>query len=217
MNGIFITFEGIDGSGKSTQLQMLADYLRSHGIEPVTTREPGGTPLGEKLRQAFLETTDSVSPMAELLAFAADRAQHVEFLVKPSIERGLVVISDRFADATYAYQGAGRGFREDQVLQVIDLATGGLKPDLTLFFDIPVSTALQRMASRDHSLDVKNRMDEETSEFYERVRTAYLKIAKREPNRFVIVDADGPAEEISKQVIANVREVIDRRVNAKAQ
>jgi dTMP kinase len=187
---------------------MLAAYLRLRGVDPVITREPGGTALGEKLRKAFLETTDSISPMAELLAFAADRAQHVEYLIRPSVERGLVVISDRFADATYAYQGAGRGFSEDKVLQVIDLATGGLKPDLTLFFDIPVRTALARMASRDHSMEVKNRMDEETSEFYERVRLAYLGIAQREPERFMVVDATGSTEDIHPRVIAKVDEVI---------
>ena len=208
MNGKFITFEGIDGSGKSTQLQMLDGYLRSQGIDPVITREPGGTPLGEKLRRAFLETTETVAPMAELLAFAADRAQHVEYLIRPSIERGLVVISDRFADATYAYQGAGRGFPEDKVLQVIDLATGGLRPDLTLFFDIPVTVALERMASRDHSADIKNRMDEETSEFYERVREAYLSIARKEPSRFVVIDATGTPQEIHREVLDRVRGLI---------
>ena len=208
MTGKFITFEGIDGSGKSTQLQMLSDHLRAIGVEPVVTREPGGTPLGEKLRRAFLETTDSVSPMAELLAFAADRAQHVEFLIKPSVERGLIVISDRFADATQAYQGAGRGFSEEKVLQVVELATGGLKPDLTLFFDIPVNVALERMASRDHSVVSKNRMDEETSEFYERVREAYLGIARSEPERFVIIDATGTPEEIHLAVVERVQKLI---------
>ncbi len=209
MTGKFITFEGIDGSGKSTQLQMLAVHLRSRGVDPVITREPGGTALGDKLRKAFLETNDPVSPMAELLAFAADRAQHVEFLIGPSLREGRVVISDRFADATYAYQGAGRGFPEGKVLQVIELATGGLKPDLTLFFDISVSTALERMASRDHSVEVKNRMDEETSDFYDRVRTAYLQIAGRESDRFVVVDASGSAEQIHQRVKAIVEKILD--------
>jgi len=138
LKGKFITFEGIDGSGKSTQLRMLAFELQTRGIDVVTTCEPGGTPLGRALREAFLETWEPVAPMAELLAFAADRAQHVEHLIKPAIDAGKVVISDRYADATYAYQGAGRGFSEEKVLQAIDLATDGLKPDLTLFFDITV-------------------------------------------------------------------------------
>ena len=208
MNGKFITFEGIDGSGKSTQLQMLAAGLRSQGADVVTTREPGGTPLGRQLRKAFLETTETVAPMAELLAFAADRAQHVEFLIRPALEAGRIVISDRFADATFAYQGAGRGFPEEKVLQVIDLATGGLKPDLTIFLDIPVETAIQRMASRDHSESVKNRMDEETADFYTRVRDAYLGIAEREPDRFVRIDAGGTVEAIHEKVNEKVRAII---------
>ncbi|CAN5166484.1 dTMP kinase [soil metagenome] len=189
---------------------MLAASLSSHGVELITTREPGGTPLGEKLREAFLETNESISPMAELLAFAADRAQHVEFLIRPSLAKGLIVISDRFADATYAYQGAGRGFPEDKILQVIDLATGGLKPDLTIFLDIPVNTATRRMASRDESLSVKNRMDEENAGFYTRVRDAYRGIAEREPHRFVIIDATGSVDEIHEKVVQKVRAVIER-------
>ncbi len=188
---------------------MLAAYLRSHDVELITTREPGGTPLGEKFREAFLETNETISPMAELLAFAADRAQHVEYLIRPSLEKGLVVISDRFADATYAYQGAGRGFPEDKVLHVIDLATSGLKPDLTIFLDIPVDTATRRMASRDESIAVKNRMDEESSGFYTRVREAYLGIAEREPQRFVVIDATGSVDEIHEKVVEKVREVIE--------
>lgn len=204
MKGKFITFEGIDGSGKSTQLRMLADDLRSRGVDVITTCEPGGTPLGRALRSAFLETIENVEPMAELLSFAADRAQHVEHLIKPSLAAGKVVISDRYADATYAYQGAGRGFPEDKVLQVIDLATGGLKPDLTLFFDIPVQRAIDRMNSRDESHTKRNRMDLETVEFYTRVRDAYLKIAEREPARFCIIDADRPVDLIGRDVAAAV-------------
>lgn len=199
MKGKFITFEGIDGSGKSTQLRMLAGDLRLKGLDVLTTREPGGTALGRALREAFLETEETVAPMAELLAFAADRAQHVEFLIKPALAEGRIVISDRYADATFAYQGAGRGFPEDKVNQVIELATGGLKPDLTLFFDITVQEAIRRMIDRDDAHAKRNRMDEETAEFYGRVRDAYLGIAKREP-RFVIVEAARAIEEIHKDV-----------------
>lgn len=194
MTGKFITFEGIDGSGKSTQLAMLARQLRAYGHDVVTTREPGGTPLGEALRSAFLETTGPVAPMAELLSFAADRAQHVEYLIKPEIAAGKIVISDRYADATFAYQGAGRGFTEDQVTSVIALATGGLKPDLTLFFDITPEEAIRRMADRRDAK--RNRMDDETAEFYSRVREAYLGIARREPERFEVVVASGDIDEI---------------------
>lgn len=208
MNGKFITFEGIDGSGKSTQLQLLAADLRARGLDVLTTREPGGTPLGRELRQAFLETQETVAPMAELLAFAADRAQHVEFLIRPALAAGKVVISDRYADATFAYQGAGRGFPEEKVMQVIDLATNGLKPDLTLFLDISVETAIERMATREESQTKKNRMDEESSDFYSRVRTAYLGIAEREPGRFIVIDANGPVDEIRAEVAVRVGDVL---------
>lgn len=180
---------------------MLAGHLRSSGIDVVTTREPGGTPLGRRLREAFLETEETVAPMAELLAFAADRAQHVEFLIKPILADGRVVISDRYADATYAYQGAGRGFTEKSVNQVIELATGGLKPDLTLFFDISVEEAIRRMVLRDKTHAPKNRMDEEAAEFYTRVREAYLGIANREPTRFRVIEASGSIEEIHSMVV----------------
>jgi dTMP kinase len=202
LRGKFITLEGIDGSGKSTQLRLLSGDLRSRGLDVVTTREPGGTPLGRRLREAFLETEETVAPMAELLLFAADRAQHVEFLIKPSLQQGRVVISDRYADATYAYQGAGRGFPEQTVKQIIKLATGGLKPDLTLFFDISVERSFDRTHSRDETGERKNRMDLESSGFYSEVRAAYLDIAKREPRRFKVIDANGSIEETHKKADA---------------
>lgn len=204
MKGKFITFEGIDGSGKSTQLRMLVGDLRGRGVDCLATCEPGGTPLGRRLREAFLETEENVAPMAELLSFAADRAQHVEFLIKPALAEGRIVISDRYADATFAYQGAGRGFSERQIDQVIELATGGLKPDLTLFFDITVEEALRRMIERDNRAGEKNRMDEETADFYTRVRDAYLGIAKREPKRFRVIDASRSVEDIHSDVVAIV-------------
>lgn len=188
---------------------MLAAELRFRGHHVVTTREPGGTPLGRSLREAFLETKETVAPMAELLSFAADRAQHVEFLIKPALAAGKIVISDRYADATFAYQGAGRGFPKDKVLQVIALATGGLKPDLTLFFDITVEEAIKRMDARDETHTMKNRMDEETAEFYDRVRNAYLGIATREPERFQIIEASGAVEQIHSRVIEAVSRILE--------
>lgn len=188
---------------------MLADTLRERGVDILVTREPGGTPLGRRLREAFLETEETVAPMAELLSFAADRAQHVEFLIKPSIADGRVVISDRYADATFAYQGAGRGFTEEQVNSVIDLATGGLKPDLTLFFDITVEEAIRRMNVRDGGDAKRNRMDDETAEFYGRVRKSYLGIASREPERFKIIEAGRSVEAIHTDVVEMVAELID--------
>jgi len=209
LKGRFITLEGIDGSGKSTQMGMLAAVVRARGYDVVTTCEPGGTPLGRALRAAFLETTDTVAPMAELLSFAADRAQHVERLIRPSLAAGKIVISDRYADATFAYQGAGRGFADDKVNQVIELATDGLKPDLTLFFDIPVETAIIRMAGRDEDHTKRNRMDEETVEFYSRVRGAYLGIAEREPGRFKVIDASGTPDEIHERATQIVAAALD--------
>ncbi len=208
MRGKFITFEGIDGSGKSTQLRMLANELRVRGFNVLPTCEPGGTPMGRRLREAFLETEENVAPLAELLLFAADRAQHVNFLVKPALAEGKIVISDRYADATFAYQGAGRGFSEPIVNQVIELATDGLKPDLTLFFDLPIEKALLRTNNRTDAGERKNRMDKETAEFYVRVREAYLKIAEREPERFHTIIAEGSTDEVQMRVVKIVTEFL---------
>ena len=187
---------------------MLAGELRQRSVDVITTCEPGGTPLGRRLREAFLETEETVAPIAELLLFAADRAQHVEFLIKPAIEAGRIVISDRYADATSAYQGAGRGFSEATVSEIINLATGGLKPDLTLFFDITVENALNRMQARNETGEARNRMDVETAEFYAKVREAYLRIAESEPDRFRVVDANGSVQEIQTQVVKMVEPLI---------
>ncbi|HEX8638947.1 MAG TPA: dTMP kinase [Pyrinomonadaceae bacterium] len=211
MRGKLITFEGIDGSGKSTQLRMLASELRLRGLDVLTTMEPGGTPLGRRLRAAFLETEEIVAPLAELLLFAADRAQHVNFTLKPALDAGKIVISDRYADATAAYQGAGRGFDAHTIEQVVELATDGLKPDLTLFFDVPVEKAIARTSSRTDAGEQKNRMDAETAEFYERVRRAYLRIAESEPQRFVVIDGDGAVNEVKIKVSETVTEFLNRK------
>lgn len=187
---------------------MLAGDLRQRGIDVITTHEPGGTPLGRRLREAFLETEETVAPMAELLLFAADRAQHVEFLIKPALAEGRIVISDRYADATSAYQGAGRGFPEDTVNEIIRLATGGLKPDLTLFFDLTVDNALRRMDSRHETGVRRNRMDVETAEFYSNVRDAYLRIAAAEPDRFIVLDANESIEETHAVVVRTITDFL---------
>ncbi|NNE99894.1 MAG: dTMP kinase [Pyrinomonadaceae bacterium] len=204
-----ITFEGIDGSGKSTQMRMLVGELRHKEYDVLTTREPGGTPLGRRLRSAFLETEESVDPLAELLLFAADRAQHVNFLIKPAIKEGKIVLSDRFADATYAYQGAGRGFPKKTVNEVISLATGGLKPDLTLFFDLPVEVSLSRANLSEENDRKNNRMDSETTEFYEKVRDSYMEIAENEPDRFKIIDANRSIERIQADVVSIVTKFLE--------
>jgi dTMP kinase len=211
LKGKFITFEGIDGSGKSTQLRLFASELRTRNFDIVTTLEPGGTPLGRRLRQAFLETEENVSPIAELLLFAADRSQHVELLIKPSLAENKIVISDRYADSTFVYQGAGRGFDEKTVNQVIELATGGLKPDLTFFFDLPVEESIRRKNSRNTNGEQQNRMDKENYEFYVRVREAYLKLAEQEKERFRLIDANRSINEISSEVIRIWDEVENNR------
>lgn len=183
---------------------MLSGDLRQRGIDFITTHEPGGTPLGRRLREAFLETEETVAPIAELLLFAADRGQHVEFLIRPALAEGRVVISDRYADATFAYQGAGRGFPEETVQEIIRLATGGLKPDLTLFFDITIENAIRRMSERLETGKGQNRMDVETAEFYSKVRDAYLSIAAAEPDRFKVLDANGSLEEIHAVVVEKI-------------
>jgi dTMP kinase len=211
MKGAFLTFEGIDGCGKSTQLRLLASELRIRGFEVITTREPGGTPFGNRLREALLDAEERVDPFAELLVFAADRAQHVRALVCPALESGHIVLSDRYADATVAYQGAGRGFNSRTIQQVVKLATDGLKPDLTLFFDLPVTESLMRTRQRHNEGMKVDRLDIEDVEFYTRVRKAYLEIAQAEPNRFRIIDASGAVEEIHTRVMEVVNEFFDGR------
>jgi len=211
LSGAFITFEGIDGSGKSTQLRMLASVLRLQGLDVVSTREPGGTPLGQQLRHALLEAESQVDPLAELLLYAADRAQHVRTLVRPALASGHIVLSDRFADATAAYQGAGRGFEPGVVASVIDLATGGLRPDLTLLFDLTVEQANGRAKERTRNGRPPDRLEAENESFHERVRECYLRIAAGEPERVRVVEAVRSSEEIHARVLEIVLPFLDGR------
>ena len=211
MAGAFISFEGIDGSGKSTQLRMLASVLRLRGLDVVSTREPGGTPLGQQLRHALLEAESQVDPLAELLLYAADRAQHVRTLVGPALVAGHVVLSDRFADATVAYQGAGRGFEPGVVSSVIDLATGGLRPDLTLLFDLTVAQAKGRAKERTRHGRPTDRLEAEDETFHERVRECYLRIAADESARVRVVEADRSSEEIHARVLEIVMPFLEIR------
>lgn len=205
MPGTFITFEGIDGSGKSTQLKLLNSFLRAHGCEAVVTREPGGTTLGLRLREALLDAMEEVDPLTELLVFAADRAQHVRRKLIPALESGAVVISDRYADATVAYQGAGRGFPPELISQIVQLATGGLKPDLTLLFDVSIDESTSRTTRRSTGKNAaargaRDRLDIENAEFHARVRDAYLSIAKAEPERVKVIDTSGPVDRTHEHV-----------------
>jgi dTMP kinase len=200
MAGAFITFEGIDGCGKSTQLRLLASELRVRGVPVVATREPGGTTLGQKLRSALLDVQEQVDPLAELLVFAADRAHHVRTLLRPALEQNQVVLSDRYADATVAYQGGGRGFEPGLIEKIVQLATGGLKPDLTLLFDLSVAESAVRTRKRVQNKRT-DRLDKEDAEFHTRVRNAYLEIANAAPERFRIINARGSVAETHRIVM----------------
>ncbi len=198
MPGTFITFEGIDGSGKSTQLRLLNNFLRAHGLNPLITREPGGTPVGLRLRAALLDASEEVDPLTELLVFAADRAQHVRRVIRPALAAGRIIISDRYADATVAYQGAGRGFSPELIREIVQLATEGLKPDLTVLFDLGIDESTNRTTRRStgksSTKSGRDRLDIEDAEFHSRVRDAYLRIAGAEPERVKLVDSSGPVE-----------------------
>lgn len=210
MAGVFITFEGIDGCGKSTQLRLLASELRVRGLEVVATREPGGTPLGLKLRAALLDVQEQVDPLAELLVFAADRAQHVRQHLQPALALGQIVLSDRYADATVAYQGAGRGFEPKLIKEIVQLATDGLQPNLTLLFDLSVAESAVRTRRR---VAAKNtdRLDSEDAAFHTRVRNAYVEIAKANPDRFRVIDARGSVQETHSRVMKIVMPFLKQR------
>ena len=201
MTGAFLTFEGIDGCGKSTQMRMLASELRLRGVDVLTTHEPGGTVLGKRLRAALLDPAESVDPLAELLIYAADRAQHVRTIVRPALEAGQIALSDRYADSTIAFQGAGRGFPPQLVQTVVDLATGGLKPDLTLIFDLPVAECMARTMRRTDGGIHNDRLESEDVTFHTRVRNAYLELAAAEPERVHLVDASGTVDETHDRVM----------------
>lgn len=199
MLGTFITFEGIDGSGKSTQLRLLAQYLRSQGCELLLSREPGGTPVGVRLRAALLDVQGEVDPLTELLVFAADRAQHVRKVIRPALEKGAVLISDRYADATRAYQGAGRGFSPELISEIIELATEGLVPDLTVLFDVAIEESMSRTTRRS-TKNKRDRLDTEKADFHARVREEYLRIARAEPHRVKVIDTTGSIDETQEKL-----------------
>ncbi len=200
MAGVFITFEGIDGCGKSTQLRLLAAELRERRFEVLTTREPGGTTLGQRLRAALLDVEEQVDPLAELLVFAADRAQHVRTVLRPALAEDKIVLSDRYADATVAYQGSGRGFKPELIKEIVQLATDGLTPDLTLLFDLTVRESAMRTRRR-LAAKRSDRLDSEDVEFHERVRNAYLEIAKANSGRVRVVDARGSVQQTHSLVM----------------
>ena len=208
MRGRFVTFEGGEGAGKSTQITRAAAWLRSHGIEVLVTREPGGTPRAERLRAMLLERDAEPMPQAcELLLMFAARVTHVDNLVRPAMARGAWVLCDRFTDATYAYQGGGRGLPVAQIDALAGIAHPDLWPDLTLLFDLPVDTGLARAALRNGD-DGPDRFESEQRAFFERVRGTYLARARQEPRRFRVIDAARPVDDVSADVRAAVEHLL---------
>ena len=199
--GVFITFEGMDGSGKSTQMHRLAKRLSMAGREVIETAEPGGTQIGSKIRSILLDSANTeLSPHAELLLYFAARAQNVDELILPALERGSIVLSDRFTDSSLAYQGCGRGLGADTVLALDRIACRGLKPDLTLLIDIDLATSQARAEARNRRTQRTDRMEEQTAVFYKKVRDAYATLAAAEPDRFYIIDGRADFESVEKAI-----------------
>ena len=204
--GLFITFEGIEGCGKTTQIRLLADHLRAAGRSVVLTREPGGTPAAEAIRAILLDPAhDALSPTTELLLYAASRAQHVHQIIRPAVAAGAVVLCDRFADSTEAYQGGGRALSHETIDLLRGIATGGTLPDCTILLDLPAAEGLARTRRRGE-LD---RIEGEPVDFHERVRAAFLAIAAREPERVVVVNAAAPVETIAEEVRVRIETLFD--------
>ncbi|WP_207884445.1 dTMP kinase [Pseudomonas sp. 30_B] len=207
MTGLFITLEGPEGAGKSTNREYLAERLRERGIEVQLTREPGGTPLAERIRELLLSPSDEAMAVdTELLLVFAARAQHIAEVIRPALARGAVVLCDRFTDATYAYQGGGRGLPVERIAQLESFVQGDLRPDLTLVFDLPVEIGLSRAAARGR-LD---RFEQEGRAFFEAVRSTYLDRARAEPARYRIVDAAQPLAEVQRSLDTLLPTLLER-------
>jgi len=201
MTGMFITFEGGDGAGKTTQIDKLRSWLERQGHTVVVTREPGGTDIGVELRNIVLHHRGFLAPRAEALLYAADRAHHIHTVVRPALERGEVVVQDRYFDSSVAYQGAGRVLSEDEVRDLSLWATESLMPQLTVVLDIPSDIARQR---RDSDNRVFDRLEAEADDFHERVRQAYHRLADAEPGRFLMIDGQRPIDDIHAEVVSRV-------------
>ena len=212
MAGIFITFEGIEGCGKSTQIRILNDTLKAKGEDTVLTREPGGTAIGEKIRQVLLNADfKAMFPLTELLLYAAARCQHVGEVIRPALDQGKIVLCDRYADATTAYQGAARSIDKQFLKKIHQLSTNDLKPDLTLLLDCPVELGLQRTREREPELPEgasMDRFEKENLEFHQRVRNGYLQIAKEEPSRVKIINALDDIETVHQNIVQEVMRIL---------
>jgi dTMP kinase len=209
VNGLFITLEGPEGGGKSTNLAFVRDWLTGRGIEPVATREPGGTALGEAIRELLLgRRGEGMAADTELLLMFAARAEHLAQVIEPALAKGRVVLCDRFTDATYAYQGGGRGVPAERIRILEDLVQGDRRPDLTLVLDVPVEVGMARV----HRRGEKDRFERERVDFFERVRAAYLGRARAHPERYRVIDASRPMEEVQADLAAALAEVFARRL-----
>ncbi|HUB01751.1 MAG TPA: dTMP kinase [Terriglobales bacterium] len=213
--GKFITFEGLDGSGKSTQIEKLARSLRAHGVPVTVTREPGGTSTGEKIREVLLHsTTAGLAPLAEMALMFASRAQHIHEVILPALAEGRMVLCDRFTDSTEAYQGAGRKLGTKAVLALHEILCGGLQPDLTILLDNEVSFSVERARRRNRKHKStrpekdENRFEQESRAFFGRVRSAYLAIAAREPQRVQLINARGTPQETHGKIMDLVRKKV---------
>ncbi len=200
--GLFITLEGADGCGKTTQLNLLKEYLTNRGYEIVVTREPGGKGLGEKLREILLNYDGEVSDRCEAFLYLADRAQNIDTIIKPAINSGKIVLCDRHTDSSVAYQGYGREQNIDNINMLNELAVNGVHPDLTIVFDIDTETSMERVGAE------KDRLESAGIEFHKRVRNGYLEIAKKNPQRIKVVDASQTIEDVQRDVIKIVEEVL---------
>lgn len=199
MKGFFLTVEGIEGSGKTTQVQRLAKLLRAHGQNCVVTKEPGGTPIGDRVRAILLDPqAEGMDPAVELFLLAASRRQHVIDVIQPALEAGATVLCDRFADASVAYQGYGRAIELQRIRDLNDWATSGIYPDLTVIFDLPESDGLERARRRNakENLHAESRLEGEDMAFHRRVREGYLALAKEDDRRFAVVDASAGVDEV---------------------
>ena len=198
---LFITFEGADGCGKTTQIELLNQYLQNKGFDTLVTREPGAIGLGEKLREILLNYEGDVSPNCESFLFLADRAQHVDCIMKPALKENKIVLCDRHTDSTVAYQGYGRKLDIEQIKMLNRIAVNGLIPDLTIVFDIDIETSMKRVGK------IKDRMESAGMDFFNRVREGYLEIAKNEPNRVKVINSADTIDNIHKKVVELVEQI----------
>lgn len=206
MKGKFLVFEGIDGSGKTTQLKILGDILSSRGYPVLYTREPGGTRIGEAVREMLLDPRHSeLVPVAEALLYAAARAQHVAQVILPALQEGKIVLCDRFLDSSLAYQGFGRGLDVGHLERLNEAATAGLKPDLVLLLDFLCDTGMERIAGAGRGVD---RIEQEDRVFHRRVRAGYLTLARRDPDRYRVIDANRTVEQVHNDIVKAVGEIL---------